>query len=70
MKPNVRTLCVCLQTTDRKEIAKKIAAWPKENASRPRIVVITQGADPVIVVKGTSSIRSLLSVLINKKINT
>ena len=40
------------QTTDRKEIAKKIAAWPKEKASRSRTVIITQGADPVIVAKG------------------
>lgn len=38
-------------TTDRKEIALKMAAWPKENASRPRTVVITQGAEPVIVAK-------------------
>ncbi|XP_060082247.1 uncharacterized protein LOC132561576 isoform X2 [Ylistrum balloti] len=38
-------------TTDRKEIAKKIAALPKDNKDKPRTVVITQGADPVIVVK-------------------
>jgi len=39
-------------TKDRKEIAKKIAAMPLEGASpRSRVVVITQGADPVIVVQ-------------------
>ncbi|OWF37829.1 adenosine kinase-like isoform X2 [Mizuhopecten yessoensis] len=38
-------------TEDRKEIAKKMAALPKENKDKPRIVVITQGEDPVIVVK-------------------
>ncbi len=36
-------------TTDLKEVAKKIAALPKENSSRSRMVVITQGADPTIV---------------------
>lgn len=40
--------------TDRKEIAKKISALPKENTKRPRIVVITQGADPTIVFDGTT----------------
>merc|ERR1719422_2601852 len=39
-----------LGTTDRKEIAKKIAEMKKENASRKRTVVITQGRDPAIVV--------------------
>nr|KAG5713900.1 hypothetical protein BaRGS_024527 [Batillaria attramentaria] len=38
-------------TTDRKEIALKMANWTKENPSRPRTVVITQGADPVLVAK-------------------
>ncbi|KAK3737355.1 hypothetical protein RRG08_036759 [Elysia crispata] len=36
-------------TTDRKEIAKKMGTWDKVNKSRPRIVVITQGSDPVLV---------------------
>jgi len=39
-----------LATTDVKEIAQKIAMLPKENGSRSRTVVITQGKDPVIVV--------------------
>lgn len=39
-----------LGTTDRKEIAMKIANWDKVNKSRKRTVVITQGADPAIVV--------------------
>jgi len=39
-------------TKDRIEIAKKIAAMPLEGASpRSRVVVITQGPDPVIVVQ-------------------
>ncbi|KAK7112598.1 uncharacterized protein [Littorina saxatilis] len=38
-------------TTDRKEIALKMAALPKEDASRPRTVIITQGAEPVIIAK-------------------
>ncbi|KAL8613559.1 hypothetical protein ACOMHN_021978 [Nucella lapillus] len=38
-------------TTDRKEIALKMAAWPKENSSHPRTVVVTQGPDPVLVAK-------------------
>lgn len=33
-----------------KEIALKAAALPKENKSRPRLVVFTQGADPAIAV--------------------
>ncbi|XP_076458378.1 uncharacterized protein LOC143292087 isoform X2 [Babylonia areolata] len=38
-------------TTDRKEIALKMAALPKEDSSRPRTVVVTQGPDPVLVAK-------------------
>lgn len=33
------------------EIAQKIAAMPKKNSKRSRIVIITQGADPTIVFK-------------------
>jgi len=40
-----------LGTTDVKEIAKKIAMLPKENGSRSRVVVITQGSEPVVVVQ-------------------
>jgi len=39
-----------LGTTDVKEIAKRIAMLPKENGSRSRMVVITQGSEPVVVV--------------------
>lgn len=38
-----------LGTKDRKEIALKIAAFPKENKNRARIVIITQGSDPVLL---------------------
>jgi len=38
-------------TTDRKEIALKLASWEKVNKTRTRTVVITQGADPSIVVQ-------------------
>jgi len=37
------------QTEDIKEIAKKCAAWPKENKDKSRLVVFTQGDLPVIV---------------------
>jgi adenosine kinase len=36
--------------TDLKEIAKKLSEHPKENKQRQRIVIITQGPDPTIVV--------------------
>jgi len=39
-----------LGTTDVKEIAKRIAMLPKENGSKSRTVIITQGKDPVVVV--------------------
>ena len=41
------------QTKDIPEIAKKLAALPKKNTKRPRLVVITQGADPTIVVSSS-----------------
>lgn len=37
------------ETTDIKEIARLTSELPKVNSSRPRIVIFTQGADPVIV---------------------
>ena len=40
-----------LGTQDIKEIAVKMAAMPKKNEARPRLVVITQGADPTIAVQ-------------------
>lgn len=39
-------------TSDIKEIALKTAALPKEDESRPRMVVFTQGALPTVVVEG------------------
>ncbi|XP_023946398.1 uncharacterized protein LOC112051829 [Bicyclus anynana] len=39
--------------TDLKKIALEIAALPKLKSSRERVVVITQGKDPVILVEGT-----------------
>ena len=39
-----------LNTTDRKEIGRAIAKLDKANKQRPRVVIITQGADPVLVV--------------------
>ena len=33
------------------DIALKIAQMPKANATRPRLVIITQGSDPAIVVE-------------------
>ncbi|CAG9788510.1 unnamed protein product [Diatraea saccharalis] len=40
-----------IESTDLKEIAVKVAAMPKMNVSRRRVVVITQGCDPVILVE-------------------
>ncbi|KXJ18655.1 adenosine kinase 2 [Exaiptasia diaphana] len=39
------------ETEDLKEIAKKIATLPKANEKKPRIVVITHGKEPTIVVQ-------------------
>ena len=36
-------------TKDLKEIARKVAAFPKENKKRERVVIITQGSDPVLL---------------------
>ena len=41
-----------MQTEKIPEIALKIAALNKENGSRPRMVVITQGDLPVVVAHG------------------
>lgn len=38
-------------TSDLKEIAKKVAALPKANTKRSRVVIITQGAGPVLLCK-------------------
>jgi adenosine kinase len=37
------------ETSDLTEVAAKVAALPKHNGSRGRVVVFTQGADPTIV---------------------
>lgn len=41
-----------LEAHDRQGAAKIIAAYEKSNTQRPRIVIITQGADPTIVATG------------------
>ena len=40
-----------LGTTDIKKIALAISMLPKENGSKGRLVIITQGSDPVICVE-------------------
>merc|ERR1711887_209637 len=40
-----------LGTTDIKKIALALSMLPKENGSRGRLVIITQGPDPVICVE-------------------
>jgi len=40
-----------LGTSDVREIARRIAMTPKANGSRSRLVIITQGADPVVCVQ-------------------
>lgn len=42
--------CLGLETEDLKEIALKIARLPKKNSNKKRIVIITQGYLPVLVV--------------------
>ncbi|KAF8533636.1 Ribokinase-like protein [Trichophaea hybrida] len=49
-----------LKTTDITKIAKAIAVLPKKNTARPRVVVITQGTLPTIVV--TSDVGADLKV--------
>ncbi len=43
----------CVQDTSVKGAALALAQWPKENASRPRMVVITQGSKATMVVEGS-----------------
>ena len=43
---------MALQTSDVKEVAQKLAAIPKANADRPRLVVLTRGGYPTIIVHG------------------
>jgi adenosine kinase len=42
------------QTSDVMEVAFKLAAMPKEDADRPRIIVFTRGDKPTIVVHGST----------------
>jgi adenosine kinase len=53
-------------TDDIKEIALNILKLPKVNTQRPRLVVITQGCDPVIVVQATEAEPTVLEFPINK----
>ena len=48
-----------LNTTDLHLIAQKVAAMPKKNTQRSRIVIFTQGAEPTVVFKGTIPTRLL-----------
>lgn len=48
------------QTTDPKEVALKIAALPKKNADRKRLVVFTRGKDPTIIVHGVLTYNCIL----------
>lgn len=41
-----------LGTSDVREIALRAAELPKENKNRSRIVIVTQGADNVVVAQG------------------
>ena len=38
-----------LEASDREGVAKLIASGEKANQARPRIVIVTQGAEPTIV---------------------
>jgi adenosine kinase len=48
-----------IQIEDVKEIAKLLSELPKKNAQRPRVVIITQGADPTILAVGMKFLISL-----------
>lgn len=48
--------CLGTKSTDIKAIAKAIAAMPKKGDTK-RIVIITQGSDPVIFVKGDEELK-------------
>lgn len=46
-------------TTDVREIATRMAALPKENARRKRVVVVTQGTEETVVaVQGEERVRA------------
>lgn len=48
-----------LATKDIKEIAKHLAALPKENKKRERVAIITQGTDPTIVAVNGQEIKEI-----------
>ncbi len=50
------------------EIALSIAALPKENKNRNRIVIITQGKDDVIIAQGHHTLLSDSAVFRNVKL--
>jgi adenosine kinase len=46
------------ETTDVKEIAKKLANLPKENGKRKRVAIVTQGTEPTVVaVQGEDEVK-------------
>jgi adenosine kinase len=47
-----------VQTKDLGAIATKIASGPKENASRPRTVIITHGAEATLVATKDSEVKT------------
>merc|ERR1712080_112412 len=58
----------CPEVKDVAEIAKRIAMLPKENGSKSRLVIITQGSDPVIVVEHGKVLQFPVISLPNDKI--
>lgn len=46
---NCQLIFLLLQTENVEEIALKISEWPLAQGKQKRIVVITQGADPVVI---------------------
>jgi len=59
-------------TTEVIEIAKKIVSLPKENKSRPRMVVFTQGEGPVVVAQegGKISTFPIINLPLDKIVDT
>ena len=60
----MKQLIYFIQTTDVEEIALRIEKLPKENKLRPRIVIITQGHEPVICATG-NNLKLLVNVFIS-----
>ncbi|XP_053680155.1 adenosine kinase [Anopheles nili] len=44
-------------TEDLREIGKKLVSLPKQNSQKQRIVIITQGSDPVLLIENEISVR-------------